>query len=234
MDGSYLLEIRTSESVGEIASALAAAEMPRKVARDATNPHFRSRYATLAAISEAVLPIYAAQKIVPLMSFAEAGGHWILCCRLLHASGEWIELALPVTIPEGATPQQVGSAITYARRYLLGMVSGVAADDDDDANSASEAPGTTRATPPPAPAAKFAPGVWPLGKHKGTALEKLPVDYLQWAADNLQRDELRAVAAQELERRRDAIAERAAESAEPPPPADDEPEYAEDGERLPF
>src|SRR5690606_20561833 len=58
---------------------------------------------------------------------------------LLHASGEFLEGALPI---HGHQPQEIGSALTYARRYLLGCMTGLVTDDDDDAAAANQAPRT--------------------------------------------------------------------------------------------
>ena len=54
----------------------------------------------------------------------------------MHSSGEWIGGVYPVR-PAQNTPQGMGSAITYARRYSLSAMLGLAADDDDDGNAAS-------------------------------------------------------------------------------------------------
>jgi hypothetical protein len=57
---------------------------------------------------------------------------------ILHESGEFIKFDLvPVRAGLGATPQQIGSALTYARRYSLTLALGIAADEDDDAASAT-------------------------------------------------------------------------------------------------
>jgi hypothetical protein len=57
---------------------------------------------------------------------------------ILHESGEFIKFDLvPVRAGLGATPQQIGSALTYARRYSLSLALGIAADEDDDASAAT-------------------------------------------------------------------------------------------------
>jgi hypothetical protein len=73
---------------------------------------------------------------------------------LLHESGESLTASLPIN---GATPQQIGSSLTYMRRYLLGCMTGVVTDDDDDGQQAQQAATKRKpaprqqATPPPAP-----------------------------------------------------------------------------------
>lgn len=121
-----------------IAAALAAfqAELPG-VGKDSVNPHFKSKYADLADMSKAILPALAKQGLafvsLPTMD-ADVG--FALQYALIHESGGKLEGLYP--LPAGGNEQQKGSAITYARRYCLGAVTGVAADDDDDGNAASQ------------------------------------------------------------------------------------------------
>ena len=94
-------------------------------------------YADLADVSAAVTPLLAKHGL----SFsccprpaAERG--YELVGRLLHSSGESIEGSLPLN---GSTPQELGSSLTYMRRYLLGAITGVVTDDDDDGRQATVA-----------------------------------------------------------------------------------------------
>ncbi len=129
--------MKHSETIGAIAKALAAAQRAiRPAIKDATNPHFRSRYADLAAIDEACRPHLAANGIAILQASSFTDG--CACCTttLVHAdSGEWFAatLSLPVERP---TPQAIGSALTYARRYSLSSLAAVPAGDDDDGEAA--------------------------------------------------------------------------------------------------
>lgn len=163
--------MKHSESIGAIAKALAAAQRAiRPAVRDATNPHFRSRYADLAAIDEACRPHLAANGIAILQASSFTDG--CACCTttLVHAdSGEWFAatLSLPVERP---TPQAIGSALTYARRYSLSSLAAVPAGDDDD-GEAAEGRGDPRRVsggasltpsipvPPPAAVVPFDPPV---------------------------------------------------------------------------
>jgi hypothetical protein len=132
------LSIRTSEKSDEICAAFVAAQadMPMAVGTDGTNPHFKSKYTTLAAISKAVRPVFANHGI-GLLPSAPNGN---MALRMVHTSGQWMEVSIPFTVAQPNNPQAIGSAITYARRYLLGMVSGVPSDEDDDGNAASAPP----------------------------------------------------------------------------------------------
>ncbi|GGD33317.1 hypothetical protein GCM10010915_12120 [Microbacterium faecale] len=135
-----------TEKHESIAAALAAfqADLP-KVGKNSTNPHFKSKYASLEDITAAVLPalgkVGLAWAAIPMTT--EAG--FVLRCRLMHTSGELIEGDYPVAMGQ---PQQVGSALTYARRYALCAVTGVAPDEDDDGNAAQSA-GAPKVKPAP-------------------------------------------------------------------------------------
>ena len=63
-------------------------------------------------------------------------GEMVMLTTLMHTSGEWIGGVYPIR-PTQNTPQGMGSAITYARRYSLSALLGLTADDDDDGNAAS-------------------------------------------------------------------------------------------------
>jgi hypothetical protein len=147
-----------SESLKELAPALAKAQAAMKAATmDGENPHFRSRYATLASINDAVKKPLADHGLCVVQGVGAGEGTAKVSTMILHSSGEWIasELALPVG--ERATPQAIGSAISYGRRYGLAALCGVVSDTDDDGNAAEESAKTSpvaavRKTATPAPA----------------------------------------------------------------------------------
>ena len=120
-----------------IAEALSAAqaEMTDPV-KDSINPHFKSRYADLASILKTVRPVLARHgiAIVQTTGITDAGG--VILITALMWKNESIIGRYPVA-PVKADPQGYGSAMTYARRYALQAIVGVAADDDDDGNAAS-------------------------------------------------------------------------------------------------
>jgi hypothetical protein len=129
--------MKTSSSIGAIAPALvaAAAEL-QPVSKDATNPAFRNRYATLDAIMEQVRPVLARHGLAVLQTGTAPetiDGRLVAVgieTMLLHKSGEWI--ASSVTLPvEKLTAQGAGSAISYGRRYGLSAILGLTAEDDD-------------------------------------------------------------------------------------------------------
>lgn len=111
-------------------------EMPT-VAKGAENPHFGSAYADLPSISEAVVPLLNKHGIIYTCVSREStdGKAWFVSTLHHVGSNTTIQAEIPLT---GADPQKVGSAITYYRRYLLGMLTGVVTDKDDDGNLASQ------------------------------------------------------------------------------------------------
>lgn len=138
--------MRMSPSIGKLIAALATAQGEMKgAAKDATNPHFRSKYPTLASVCDACDPL-AKHGIAYLQPTRAEGVHVTVTTMLAHSSGEWIAQDLTLTAGQ-ATPQAVGSAITYGRRYGLAAMVGIAPEDDD-----GEAAEPRNATPMQAPA----------------------------------------------------------------------------------
>lgn len=120
-----------SEKVGALAGAFLRAQATMgDIIKTAENPHFKSKYAALPAVVEAIVPALAAQGIAVMQ-----GGSTALTTMLIHAeSGEWLETTFDLILP--ADPQKACAGNTYARRYaLLGVV--CAAAEDDDGNKAA-------------------------------------------------------------------------------------------------
>lgn len=125
----------TSDSINEIATALAKAQGQMKnAALNKVNPHFRSKYADLAGIRDTVIPALSAHGIAVVQTMVPFDGRAAIATRLVHGSGQWIESLVP--LPDATDMQKLGSAITYARRYSLSAICGIAADEDDDGNAA--------------------------------------------------------------------------------------------------
>lgn len=119
-----------------ISEALAAfqAELPA-ISLDGTNPHFRSKYATLGNVTRVVFPKLAEHGFSFTTGSFVDNGVLVLDAHLLHESGESRSMQFPIT---ETNPQKVGSAVTYYRRYALAALTGVVADEDDDGNAASQ------------------------------------------------------------------------------------------------
>lgn len=129
--------MKKSDSIKELAAALAMAQASMGFAKkDAANPYFKSKYADLAAVVEAIKkPLTEHGLSYSQGTDIDEHGGVIVETMLMHKSGEWIEGRLRM-IPVKADPQGIGSCITYARRYGLQAIVGVPADDDDG-NAAS-------------------------------------------------------------------------------------------------
>jgi len=115
-----------------IATALLKAQTemsnPKK---DATNPFFRTKYADLNSVREAVIPILNNNGIVVLQPIKNIDGKNFVCTMLLHETGEMLESFIEIVYNKSNDAQAQGSGITYARRYGLQSFVCVGADDDD-------------------------------------------------------------------------------------------------------
>lgn len=120
-----------------LAAALAKAQNEcQNVTFNKVNPHFRSRYADLSAVRDAVIPVFSkyglsiiqAPNVVPDIGFA-------LETRIIHEGGESLIFywPLPTNIDK---PQAIASAVTYARRISMASVAAIAGEEDDDGNAA--------------------------------------------------------------------------------------------------
>ena len=132
-----------SESITELSKALVKFHsVMGKVSKDAKNPFYKNKYASLSNIIEAVTePLNNNGLCVVQMPCNEG-----LTSMLIHESGEWISSTSSTPVKDETDPQKLGSAITYARRYALGAILSLNIDEDDDGQIAS--------TPPTAPPKK--------------------------------------------------------------------------------
>lgn len=119
----------------QLVKALIAAKKAFKtLVKNKVNPHFKSRYADLAAVHDAVDEALAANglTIMQPMCFDEKDRH-IIKTELAHTSGETRVSYYP--LPGGVKSQDLAAAITYGRRNSLCALLGIPADDDDDGES---------------------------------------------------------------------------------------------------
>src|SRR5262245_55143774 len=159
---------RSSDSIGAIATALAKAQA------ELTNPEkslvatIRSpfpqqddrtfRYAPLSSGLDIVRKVLGKHEIATIQTTSIESGLIRLCTVLAHASGEWVSSDWPVCpSSEMTAPQRMGTALTYARRYALFTLVGIAGEDDLNApelpaskleKGSSGALPSNRATPP--------------------------------------------------------------------------------------
>lgn len=133
------MALEWSPEFSEIAKALPAAQAAiGKVVKDSKNPHLGNKYASLAAVIDAVIPAMNANGITVMQPVDFDGQVVTVQTMLIHTSGQFMRTPLSMR-PVKTDPQGVGSAITYARRYALLAIAGVAPEDDDCAE-ASQAP----------------------------------------------------------------------------------------------
>ena len=159
--------MKTSEKIDALAAALAKAQSEIKPpTKDKTvemalksGRKVKYSYADLSTVLEAVRGPLTKNGLTLSHATDAENGTFKLSARLMHASGQWIEATYP--LPTGASPQDMGSAITYARRYTACALIGIATEDDEDgevATAAHKAPQKpekrlVRVPVPPPPAA---------------------------------------------------------------------------------
>jgi hypothetical protein len=137
---------RSSETIGAIASALAKAQLDLANPEKSLTATIRSpfpregdrsfRYASLSSGLDLVRKSLGRHEIatVQTTSIDEGAGLIRLTTTLAHSSGEWVSSDWPVClVSETATPHRMGAALTYARRYALFTLVGIAGEDDLDA-----------------------------------------------------------------------------------------------------
>lgn len=120
-----------------IATALVKFQSQLKpVEKGSENPFFKSTYASLSDILQAVMPLLSSCGLSITQPMRVTDNGTILITRLLHESGELIESEM--ILPHNSDPQRYGSLISYYKRYQLTALLGIATiDEDDDANRAS-------------------------------------------------------------------------------------------------
>lgn len=126
----------------KLASALSKAQGEMEGAKkDSSNPAFRSKYADLASVWDAVREPLSKHGLCILQFPCPAqDGQVGLVTTLLHESGESISQVFYMPVKDKTNAQAVGSALTYARRYSLMAVCGIAPEDDDGNSAAGRAP----------------------------------------------------------------------------------------------
>lgn len=141
-------------ALDKLATALAKAQaaiVPPKKSHTAKVPtkaggSYSYTYSTLDDLVDALRQPLAANGLSYIQRILQADRSIGVETQILHTSGQWISCG-GLLLPSGDTPQAMGSALTYARRYSLSAAFGVASEDDDDAGTAQRA---AKFTPPPA------------------------------------------------------------------------------------
>lgn len=135
-----------SEQINELATALSKAQGEITGAvKDSKNPFFKSAYADLASCWDACRLQLAKNNLSVTQPTICRDGQVYVVTTLMHGSGQWIRGELPVKAKDDG-PQAQGSGITYARRYALAAIVGIA-QIDDDAEAAQARTGSHKAEP---------------------------------------------------------------------------------------
>lgn len=132
-----------SETIGALTEALAKAQAVitsptrnREVkVRAKSGAEYSFKYATLDHILDSVRKPLTDNGLWFTQTLANGDGKYQLVTTLMHSSGEWVQSEQPLFLTEQSN-QAFGSALTYAKRYALSGMLGIAADEDDDANHA--------------------------------------------------------------------------------------------------
>jgi hypothetical protein len=176
--------MKMSESIKEIATALCKAQAAMKpAAKDAENPHFKSRYADLASVWESIRGPLTDNGLSVVQNVITVERGIAVETQITHCSGEWY-LFDPLVIPVNKVDAHgVGSAITYGKRYSLSAAVGVACElDDDDGCGATDRPPAKQEQRPQAkptqqpkpPPAKAEPATVPaLSQKDGIAVARI-------------------------------------------------------------
>jgi hypothetical protein len=133
--------MKASESIAQLAASLVKAQAKIEGAtKDKVNPHFRSKYADLSSVVEAIKGPVTEEGLTYTQVMHDAENAAKVETIILHNSGEWLSCGV-ISVPVSKHDAQgFGSALTYARRYSLSAAFGVAPEDDDGNAAAAAAP----------------------------------------------------------------------------------------------
>lgn len=146
--------------VAALFAALAKAQGQMGAAKKgADNPHFKSRFADLATVLEAILPPLNANGLALVQLPGHAEGKVTLTTMITHTGGAWLCSKAATDVGRGSGPQAVGSAISYLRRYCAQAALALPAEDDDGEAAMGrgrgrQAPAKAKPQPKPKPKAE--------------------------------------------------------------------------------
>ena len=174
--------MKCSQSITQLAPALVAAlakiqdvskSETAEVVSKRTGGKFNYTYATLPDTLQIARPILGEHKlaVVQFARIAEGGAAVEVETQMIHESGEWIGETLVMPLPANATPQEIGSAITYGRRYGIQPMLGMAAEDDDGGAATKAQIERGQAERPQRPAAKPEKPATPTPEQQAKAMD---------------------------------------------------------------
>lgn len=124
--------MKHSEEIKDIAIALSKAQKDITGAKkDTDNSYFKSTYADLASVWDAVRKPLTDNNLAVVQTVDKEDSGFVLNMKLIHSSGQWFSSKVHLLLGPKQSMQALGSAITYARRYSLAAVTGVPQVDDD-------------------------------------------------------------------------------------------------------
>jgi hypothetical protein len=132
--------MRTSEQTKNIMTALNSLPV-FEIHKNADNPYFKSKYADLPEILKIIQPELKKVGLVLIQSAPMTDNVINVITRLMHTSGEWIEIdcCVPADKSGKLDAQTAGSAITYGRRYGINALLSLSAEDDDGNKASGKA-----------------------------------------------------------------------------------------------
>jgi len=148
------------------------AEVPTK-----SGGRYSYSYADLSDVVKAVYPVLATVGLAFVSRPKFVDGRYLLIGQLEHKSGEFRDAEFP--LPERGTPQELGSAITYGRRYLLGCLTGVVTGDQDDDGAAASTARKQERIPDPKTATRSL--IKQAGDERGWSISDLEADFTLWS-----------------------------------------------------
>src|SRR5699024_5518612 len=110
------------------------------VAKNANNPHFRSSYADLSAVTAVAIPALSEQGISVIVETEIDNGLLTVRTILALSQEERVHIDVPVPLGQKGGAQAFGSAMTYGRRYGLSALCGIAQADDDGNEAEASTP----------------------------------------------------------------------------------------------
>lgn len=143
---------RMTESIAKLIKALAIAQGKiGSASKDSQNPHFKSKYASLASVREACREALSEVGIAVIQHVTSGGGRLVTIHTMLALEEEYMVSHLTLRSSQD-TPQGIAAAVTYGRRVGLSAMVGVAPEDDDGNEASSILPkGVKAQTTPPRP-----------------------------------------------------------------------------------
>lgn len=126
-----------SDSIIKLTAALAKFQSEVKnPPNSANNPFFKSKYAPLDVVINTAKELLGKHGL-SYIQMPGGDGDKVTCVTILMCEGEWVESDILILKADKVTAQGTGSAITYARRYQLSAMLGLAGEEDDDGNNAT-------------------------------------------------------------------------------------------------